>query len=245
MASKKTKYKVKHELYDEEDYLKDCPNGKFIPTILPPMHRIIAIGDIHGDLNLAIRSFKLASLIDDDFNWIANPPDTVVVQVGDQVDSCRPIPNVHECNKIHYDGDKAEDISVIEFFDQMHKKAEAVGGAVYSLLGNHELMNSQGKFYYVSYENYYNFEYTDTDGIKHSGATGRKAAFKPGGLAKHLACTRNTVLIIGSTMFVHAGILPMLTRRLDHTGLDEDTKLKYLNTVVRKWLLKNLSDMDL
>jgi hypothetical protein len=243
--SKIVKYGVNTELYDESDFLKDCPNNEFIPTTLPPVKRIIAIGDIHGDLNLAIRSFKLANLIDDNHNWIADPPDTVVVQVGDQIDSCRPIPNVYECRKNKYPDDKADDMNIIKFFDDMHKTASAVGGAVYSLLGNHELMNAQGIFKYVSYENYYNFKYEDDAKNIYEGPKGRRSVFKPGGsVANKLACSRPSILIIGSTMFVHAGLLPVLVKKMDFMGFDDNVKLKYLNAIVRKWLLHKLSEKN-
>jgi hypothetical protein len=239
------KYEVNNELFTEEDFIKDCPNNKFIPTILQPTKRVIAIGDIHGDLGLAIKSFKLAKLIDDDFNWVADPPNTIVVQVGDQIDSCRPIPGVYDCHYNRYSDDKADDMKVIDFFNKMHKKAESVGGAVYSLLGNHELMNAEGKFDYASYDNFYNFKYVSENEKIYEGPAGRKDAFKPGGpISKMLACTRPSVLIIGSTMFVHAGVLPVLARRLDHLNMDSGTKLKYLNAVVRKWLLKKLSENE-
>lgn len=243
LLNRKTyKIKVDNELYSEEDFLKDCPNSQFVPTVLPPVKRVIAIGDIHGDYNLAVKSFKLANLIDDDLNWIADPEDTVVVQVGDQIDSCRPIPGVYDCRKKRYPGDSADDIKCFNFFNEMNEKAQHVGGAVYSLLGNHELMNSQAKFPYVSYENYYNFSYED-NGIEYFGPKGRKNAFKPGGpLAKMLACNRLSVLVIGSTMFVHAGVLPVLAKRLENLNFDAETKLKYLNAIVRKWLLHKLEE---
>lgn len=244
--TKRIKYKINNELFDEEDFIKDCPNSKFIPTILPPTKRIIAIGDIHGDLNLAIRSFKLAKLIDDNFNWVANPPCTIVVQVGDQIDSCRPIPGVYDCHTSKYPNDNAEDMKIIDFFNKIHEKANAVGGAVYSLLGNHELMNVEGRFDYVSYDNFYNFDYTTIDGKKYQGPEGRIESFKPGGpVSKMLACTRLSVLVIGSSMFVHAGVLPILAKRLDYLSIDNETKLKYLNAIVRKWLLKKLSENDI
>ena len=245
MAPTGERHTIKSGLYTEDDFLKDCPDCEFVPTILPVAKRLIAIGDIHGDLELAISSFKLASLIDDDFNWIAKPSDTIVVQVGDQIDSCRPIPGIYNCHEEKYPDDKAYDMKVLDFFNKMHDKASAHGGAVYSLLGNHELMNSQGNFNYVSYENYYNFKYVADDGTVYTGPDGRRDAFKPGGpIANMLACRRLSVLIVGSTMFAHAGILPVLASRLDHLNLDSDTKLKYLNAVVRKWLLHNLSKKD-
>lgn len=230
-------------IYSEEEFINDCPNYKFIPTVLPSVDRIIGIGDIHGDLDLAIKSFKLANLIDNNLNWIANPPDTVVVQVGDQIDSCRPIANVYNCQKKRYPGDRADDMNIMKFFNDMHQKASKVGGAVYSLLGNHELMNSQGKFDYVSYDNYYNYSYNDNEtGKRYEGPNGRTSAFKPGGpVANMMACTRSPVIIIGSTMFVHAGILPVLATKLQHVDTDNETKLKYLNTIVRKWLLRKLA----
>lgn len=239
------KYKINKDLYEEDDFIKDCPNSNFIPTILPAAKRIIAIGDIHGDLNLAIRSFKLAELIDDNMNWIARPKNTIVVQVGDQIDSCRPIPGIYDCRGRKYPDDNANDVNVINFFNEMHKKALADGGAVYSLIGNHELMNSQGNFTYVSYDNLHNFRYESNDGDVYKGSLGRKKSFEPGGpIAQMLACNRFSILVVGSTMFIHAGILPILASRLDYLNVDSDTKLKYLNSVVRKWLLHKLSKKD-
>jgi hypothetical protein len=232
--------KIPKTFIDEEGFHLDCPNYPFMPTVLPPTKRIIAIGDIHGDLNLAIRSFKLAKLIDSNYNWIANPPNTIVIQVGDQVDSCRPIPGVNECHTKPQPADKAEDVKVINFFDQMHTKASAYGGAVYSLLGNHELMNSEGDFRYVSYDNYYNFHY-EQNGQEYDGPAGRKDVFEPGGpLAKNLACTRNSVMIIGSNMFIHAGILPILVNHIP--GNNSQVKMEYLNAIVRKWLLGKMEE---
>jgi len=235
---------MKYELYPEEDFLKYCPEYDYMPTVLPAVPRIIVMGDIHGDLELAITSFKIAKLIDDDYNWIADPPNTVVVQVGDQVDSCRPINGVYDCHKNKQTNDAAEDMSVIDFFNNMHDKAKIVGGNVLSLLGNHELMNSERDFRYVSYENFYNFKY-DINGKKYEGPNGRKEAFKPGGeVAKMLACRRNAVIVVGSNMFIHAGILPALIEKIEHMNIDDDTKLAYINSIVRKWLLNKVVKED-
>lgn len=239
-----SKVPINNKLYEDDDFLKDCPGYEFRPTILPSVPRIIAIGDIHGDLELAINSFKLAGLIDDDHNWIANPPTTIVVQVGDQIDSCRPIANIYDCHNKKYHNDNPEDMKVIEFFNKIHQRASIFGGAVYSLLGNHEIMNVQGKFDYVSYSNFHDF-YHETHSNKYIGKSGRKDAFTFGGpIANMLACTRQTVLIIGSIMFIHAGILPIVAKRLDYLNINTNTKLQYLNSIVRKWLLKKLSDSD-
>lgn len=245
MVSKNTRQvQMKYELYPEEDFLKYCPEYDILPTVLPAVPRIIVIGDIHGDLQLAITSFKIAKLIDDNHNWIADPPNTVVVQVGDQVDSCRPINGVYDCHKKRQTNDAAEDMSVIDFFNKMHDKAKIVGGNVLSLLGNHELMNSEEDFRYVSYENYYNFKY-EVNGQKYEGPDGRRNAFKPGGeIARILACRRNAVIVVGSNMFIHAGILPALIDKIEHMNIDDNTKLAYINSIIRKWLLNKVVKKD-
>lgn len=225
----------------KEEFKKDCPENIFVPVVLPAVERIIAIGDIHGDLKLAHESFKLAKLIDDNLNWIAQPRNTIVVQVGDQIDSCRPISDVYDCHNIKMENDKAEDVEIMEFFNMMDKKARVYGGAVYSLLGNHELMNVDGMFEYASYDNYYNFKYK-TNNNDYNGPIGRKQAFSPGGpLANMMACSRTSVIIIGSNMFVHAGIIPSLLEELIHVHNNNIDKLEYLNYIIRKWLLGKIS----
>ena len=235
---------VKHELFPEEDFLKSCPDYDYMPTVLPPVPRIIVIGDVHGDLQLAIKSFEIAKLVDKELNWIADPQNTVVVQVGDQVDSCRPINGVYDCHSKRQKNDSADDTNVIDFFNKMHEKAKKVGGQVLSLLGNHELMNVEWDFRYVSYDNFYNFKY-EVDGVKYEGPSGRKDAFKPGGdIAKLLACQRNAVIVVGSNMFIHAGILPALVEKIEHMNIDDQTKLTYINSIVRKWLLNKVIKKD-
>lgn len=212
----------------------ECPLYEYIPTYMAKVQRIIAIGDVHGDVNLARRCFKLAELIDDYDHWIAIPLNTIVVQVGDQIDSCRPT-STTRCD-VYVPDDKTDDIGVLQFFDHMHQIAKVYGGSVYSLLGNHEMMNAQGNFDYVSYKNLVNFKYN-----QYSGLEGRQHIFAPGGeMARHLACTRLSVLVIGSTIFAHAGILPQMITKLDQLNLSNEDRLVYLNDIVRRWLLNTL-----
>jgi hypothetical protein len=223
-------------LLSDEEFKKDCPDYDNIPIIMPKADRIIAIGDIHGDYELAIQSFKLAKLINDNLEWVANPPNTIVVQVGDQIDNCR----IYDCQEKKYPYDENSDIKILKFFYDMHQKAKLKGGMVISLLGNHEIKNSQGEFEYVSYENYHNFEYEHNGNI-YKGPKGRFKAFEPGGpLAKYMACTRVSSVIIGSNLFVHAGILPVLINKLDELKISTHAKYQYINNVIRKWLLNNL-----
>ena len=123
-------FKVNKDKYDENNdyenkdrqiFQKNCPSFKYYPPILPAAERIIAIGDLHGDLDLSIRILKLAKLIDNDFNWIGG--NTIVVQIGDQLDSCRPNRIIGEnCNdpdgSVDSEYSNSETAEDIEFKDE-------------------------------------------------------------------------------------------------------------------------------
>ena len=68
-------------------YQQTCKDFNKLPSILPPVKRIIVLGDLHGDWKLTIESLKIAKLINTKLNWVGG--DTIVVQLGDQIDSCR------------------------------------------------------------------------------------------------------------------------------------------------------------
>jgi len=182
--------------------------------ILDHVDRIIVIGDLHGDWEQTLNSFRIANLIDRHNNWIGG--NTVVVQVGDQIDRCRQLP----CNRPTND-DENSDVKILKFFTDLHSQAQKKGGAIYSIIGNHELMNSTGRMEYVSYQNYKNFE-SDPENENFlkgmpsdlTDMEARKWAFKPGNpLADFVACTRKLALIIGDHLFVHAGIVPKIARK--------------------------------
>tara|TARA_Y100000590_G_scaffold399598_2_gene483018 strand:- start:328 stop:1323 length:996 start_codon:yes stop_codon:yes gene_type:complete len=196
-----------------EIYEQKCKT-KYLPSTLPAQDKILVLGDIHGDFNMLIHLLRKGKVIDKRNNWVGKK--TIVVQVGDQIDSCRPN-RPGDCLKPDYtQNDKAEDIKVLMFMTDLHEKAQKHGGAIYSLVGNHELMNVDGDMNYVSYENLNEF----------GGEYGRQVAFKPGNkMANYLACTRKMALIIGSNLFVHAGFEPKLVREY---GIDDINKLMAL-----------------
>lgn len=196
--------------------------------------RIIAIGDTHGDYALTIKYLKdIAKVIDDDLNWIGE--DTVIVQLGDQIDRCRPSNGYSCCEKEATPNDEASDVKILLFFSLLHREAQKKGGAVYSILGNHEIMNVQGNMNYVSYEGFREFD--GFNGIL-NGEKARIEAFKPGGcLAKYLGCTRNSSMIIGSWLFVHAGISKKLAEM--HPDLSD------INDLIRRWLIGKVSDENI
>lgn len=184
------------------------------PTILSKQKRIIAIGDIHGDWEALIKCLNKANLIDKNLNWSAIPLSTIVIQLGDQVDR-----GGRQC---HSGGDEASEIKIFDLLDKLHAQAEKFSGGVYSLLGNHELMNIKGDMRFTSPLSRQYFGNNINDRID---------AFKPGGeIAKRFACTRNVVMKIGSFLFVHGGYLPK------HLNLS----LEKINQIMREYLIGDI-----
>jgi hypothetical protein len=236
-------------------YNSECNNNPLLPTIIPSSDRIIAIGDVHGDMKLVIDCLVISQVIvpvktnvntievklDNKiykYKWIGGK--TIVVQIGDQNDSCRPQNGT--CN--HIKKDPPEDIPIFEFFTELHELAKKEGGGVYSLIGNHELMSVIGDFKYTSNSNIDEFkEYTDpfTKKSYNGNATeNRKIAFSNGNqYANLLACTRQSVLIVGDFLFIHAGINRYFLDKFQNVN-----ELEKLNDLVKKWLLNKLSEID-
>ncbi len=132
-------------------FKEHCSGYNYVPTILAKVPRIIAIGDIHGDYELCIKLLKIGKVIDNNLDWIGE--DTIVVQVGDQIDRCRPY-NGKTCDlKETTMDDEHSDIKILKLFTKLDKMAQKniPPGKVISLLGNHELLNVQGYFNYVSH----------------------------------------------------------------------------------------------
>lgn len=160
---------------------------------LPASARLVAIGDIHGDLTALRGALRLAGAIDSDDRWIGK--DLTVVQTGDQIDR----------------GD--QDREVLDVLEKLESSAKAAGCALHVLNGNHELMNARFDFRYVTRKSFASFGDFSSSASKLAGQVpeaelGRAAAFMPGApyalkLSKHL-----TVALVGDSLFAHGGVLP-------------------------------------
>lgn len=101
-----------------------------LPLRRPQPERLVAIGDVHGDLAATRSALKAAGAIDDSDNWIGGK--LVVVQTGDVLDR----------------GDDEQ--AILDLFFALMPEAKAAGGELIFLNGNHELMNAAGDFRYVT-----------------------------------------------------------------------------------------------
>lgn len=193
-----------------------------VKSIYPKKDRIICIGDLHGDYDKTIKLFKKLKLINDSLSWIAFPKNTFVVQLGDQVDGGGR--GVSET--------KGE-LQLLQFMEDINVKAQQQGGAVLSLIGNHEVMNLLGDFRYSS----------KNDISEQGGLQLRKKLFAPGGdLFNKLSCTRNTIVQIGDFVFAHAGILP---KHVDN--MEKKQFYDKANTLMRLFLQgkKTVDDLEI
>ena len=188
-----------------------------------PEGRIVAIGDIHGDLADFASILRRTGLLDDKNGWIAGP--TILIQVGDAVDRG---PKSREC---------------LDLLMALERQARRQKGRVIALLGNHEVMAMMGDLRYVSPEDYRGFAtersakvrekaYQDyLDFVSHRaralaaaptaqmprekwmlehplGFFERRDAFGPQGVYGRWLREHDAVARIGDVLYVHGGLNP-------------------------------------
>lgn len=175
--------------------------------------RIVAFGDVHGDLDATRNALRFAGAIDAEDRWIGGR--LVVVQTGDQLDR---------------GGDER---AILDLFEQLRVQAAAAGGAFHALLGNHELMNVRGDLRYVTDEGFADFAaavgYDSDDPLLaefEPHERGRMAALLPGRPYALLLAERTVILHVGDNVFVHGGVLP------DHVTFGIDR----INREAQEWL---------
>jgi len=209
--------------------------------------RIVAVGDVHGELAGFKKILVDAGVIDGAGAWAGG--DTVLVQVGDLIDRG---PSMR---------------GTLDFAMSLEPSAARQGGRVVALLGNHEILNLTGDLRYVSPANY--AEFADAGSEKRredawlqvrelrlrraralgqpeppTGAEARKAwldahppgflehqeAFGPAGTYGRWLRARPAVFVSQETAFMHAGLSPAF----------KDVSLDELNRRVRE----DLATMD-
>lgn len=221
-------------------------DGEPPTVVLAPGRRIVAVGDMHGDLAKARHALEIAGVLSSDGHDYWTGGTTVLVQLGDILD-------------------RGEDeIAIMSLLRSLSLQAEINGGAVFQVNGNHETMNVEGDFRFAdlgAFDEAEDFiEYTNEHkGDWHTAfiewikvcqrwkarrkrpATGcipwdliemqkramaRSSLFMPGG---RLACElarHGVVLKVNDWIFCHGGLLP------HHVNYG----MKQMNNEVARWM---------
>lgn len=185
-------------------------------SVGPAVPRVVVMGDLHSDLDAARKAFQLAGGTDADDAWIGG--ELTIVQLGDMI------------------GRSDAEREVLDFLFATRDKAQAAGGRVHLLVGNHEVMGGRvdnqaiGLDPFPGYEDLTELDLNDTRlQILPEHAKKRGAALMAGGPYAKRFSQLPTVLQLGETIYVHGGVVP----RWAEYGLDK------INAEVSHWLFGN------
>ncbi len=184
--------------------------------------RIVAVGDVHGDLDALVGILRAAGVLDENLQWSGGK--TILVQTGDILDR----------------GTRSR--SVMDLLMMLEKQAPKSGGRVVALLGNHEVMNLMGDLRYVTSQEYAAFADAKSEGRRRAayqeyiewrksrseltpigagfeqewmqshplGFVEHRLAFSAEGKYGRWLRERAAVARVGDTLFLHGGINPRL-----------------------------------
>ncbi len=182
--------------------------------------RVVAIGDVHGDMDALVETLRDAGLINRRNNWTGGA--THLVQVGDLPDRG---PDTRE---------------IVELMKELEEQAREDGGMVHALIGNHEAMNMLGDLRYVHPGEYEAFRTRDSRRIRNNlyaahleqveaanpefvaddtyrdlfneqyplGYVEHRFAWAADGEIGAWVAQHNSIIKINRSLFLHAGISP-------------------------------------
>lgn len=153
------------------------------PDAWPPPQRLVALGDLHGDVASAILALKLGGLVDDGGRWTGGA--SWLVQTGDILDRGKNGP------------------SMLEFLGRLEAESAAAGGKAIFLDGNHEVMNLQGDWRYVA--DLVEFP-GETEAVRTAARQAYFSAGPPVGAGAAWVMSHRPTVQVGATVFVHGGI---------------------------------------
>lgn len=253
----------------ERKYYYDLSKGR----------KIYAFADVHGDFRLLVKLLKMSGVMSSNdlpkpnengiydinemqkyFNslkWTGG--NSYVVQIGDQIDRTR---DVISHKSFQDEGSTFEIVYLlkrlnelaIEYNKDKQKNQPVSSNYVFSMLGNHEMMNVDGDLRYCSLAEFKVFaerlnsnkltqksqsnknktnmsqiyKYGDNENDEESLSIHRRNAYKPGGImANYMSQNHNTLIQIGPFLFVHGG-LPL--------NIAKEYSIFKINEVVSRYL---------
>jgi hypothetical protein len=203
-----------------------------LPSAAAPLHRIVAVGDLHGDFAAWRDILRAARLVDGGGHWTGG--DAVLVQTGDVVDR------------------GPDSLKLVQDLMRLQQEARRDHGQVITLVGNHEAMNVTGDLRYLTAADYAAFtdensarrremvfeankavikaanlardpNMTD-DAIKQAwfaatplGSIEHRIAWDPTGPIGRWVVGNPAIVLLDGTLFLHGGISPAYA----HMPMDE------------------------
>ena len=186
--------------------------------------RVVAISDVHGAYEAMVTTLQGVDILDNDLQWVGGTAHLVIV--GDLLDR----------------GPRSRD--AMDLLMRIEGEAQAAGGYVHVLIGNHESMNMTGDMRYVSKSEYAAFAGDETreqrdrwfraylrrqpvprdalelrekfDATFPPGFFALRKAFGADGKYGKWLLTKPIIAVINGTAFVHGGLSPFVTEH----GLD-------------------------
>ena len=158
--------------------------------VRPEPRRVIAVGDLHGDLRAFGAIGRACGVLDERGSWKGSGSHLVLM--GDLVGG-------------------AHSRLLLNAVMRLEREAARAGGRVHALLGNHDLLPIAGRFGKLTPRERRDY---------------RKGDFQGEGRYAQWVLGRPTILKIGRTLYVHAG--------LDRWALDTDPG--EVNAHVRAWI---------
>jgi len=170
--------------------------------------RVVAFADVHGAYTELLELLHETGILDARDHWAAGH--THLVSLGDLLDR------------------GADSRKVMDLLMRLQGEAQATGGQVHVLLGNHEAMNILGDLRYVEASEYASYgdmeSSTERAELRQawetaqgagsgaafdqkfpSGYFGHRAAFSPKGKYGQWLLTLPVAIVVNDTLFMHAG----------------------------------------
>jgi hypothetical protein len=183
------------------------------------VERIVAVSDIHGAYDAMVATLRNADILDTELGWSGGGAHLVIV--GDILDR----------------GPDSRD--AMDLLMRLQQEAEAAGGKVHVLIGNHEAMNLVGDLRYVARAEFEAFadeeaaadrerwlaEYAQRKGAGGDisdelrrefdeqyppGFFAHRHAFEADGKYGEWLLSQPIVVVVNGTAFVHGGLSPMI-----------------------------------